>query len=113
MKPIAAWLLLPVLLSLFTSCKKDNKTAGCFAGELTTRKLANKKATIKLTATITEPVCLVEEGAIDTRLLPCNLPMEFYQHDLVVTVSGDVKAARQTGQVPCCAENLAITAITR
>lgn len=106
-------MVLSVLLSLSTSCKKDDKPAGCFADEPTTRQLTNKKAIVKLTATITEPVYLVEEGAIDTRLLPCNLPMEFYQHDLVVTVSGDVKAAPQAAQAPCCAEKLVITAITR
>lgn len=113
MKPAPFWIALFVLFSLPMSCKKEKEVAGCFADEPTTRKIINKRATVKLTATMTEPVYLVEEGSIDTRLLPCNLPMEFYQHDLPVTVSGEVKAARQTGQVPCCAENLVITAITR
>lgn len=95
------------------SCKKEDKATACFADMATTRKISNKRATVKLTATMTEPVYLVEEGTIDTRLLPCNLPMEYYQHDLQVTISGDVKATTQTGPAPCCAENFVITAISR
>jgi len=33
---------------------------------LTTRKITNKKAVVKLTATFTELVYLVEEGTLDT-----------------------------------------------
>lgn len=113
MNPATGRMALLVLLSLSLSCKKEKEAAPCFANEPTTRQLVNRKATVKLTATITEPVYLVEEGTFDTRLLPCNLPMEFYQHNLTVTVSGEVKAAPQTAQVPCCAANFVVTAITR
>ena len=107
----AIWIVLFALSA--SSCKKEDKTTPCFADRATTRKISNKKATVKLTATLAEPVYLVEEGAIDTRLLPCNLPMEYYQQDLQVTISGEVKATAQTGSVPCCAEDFVITAISR
>lgn len=68
---------------------------------------------VKLTATVTEPVYLVEEGTIDTRLIPCNFPMEFYQNDLQVNISGEVKSTQQIGSAPCCAENFVIKEISR
>jgi len=37
--------------------------------------------------------------------------MEFYQNDLQVIISGDVKATPQSGF--CCNENFVITKITR
>ena len=107
------WTALFALSGVSASCKKENKAIPCFADLATTRQVSNKRATVKLTATISEPVYLVEEGAIDTRLLPCNLPMAYYQHDLKVTVSGEVKDTPQIGSPPCCVENFVITAISR
>lgn len=101
-----------IMFSVPTSCKKENKAANCFSGIQTVRQINNKRATVKLTATI-QPVYLIGEGTIDARLIPCNLPTEFYQNDLQVTISGNVKATQQTASVPCCAENLVITNITR
>ena len=104
--------LLLIKLNL-VSCKKEDKATDCFPNTPTARVIDNKKAVVKLTATAVEPVYLVEEGTIDSRLIPCNFPMEFYQHDLQVTLSGEVKATEQTGAVPCCAENFVITSISR
>jgi hypothetical protein len=105
-----------LLICITISCKKEDKTGetiNCFSNNLTTRQITNKRAVVKLTATATEPIYLVEEGTIDTRLLPCNLPMEFYQHNLSVTISGEVKATQQNGLAPCCAEDFVITKIAR
>lgn len=113
MKHGFAWVALFTLLIFATSCKKEEKATNCFPDVPTVRVITNKKATVKLTATYVEPVYLVEEGTIDTRLIPCNFPMEFYQGDLQVTISGEVKETKQTGFVPCCAENLVITKISR
>ena len=55
----------------------------------------------------------VEQGSIDTKLLPCNLPMEFIQDGLQVVISGEVKSTPQSGFGPCCTENFVITKITR
>ena len=106
---------LMVLLFLFNliSCKKEDNAPDCFPNASTVRVINNKKAVVRLTATAVEPVYLVEEGTIDTRLIPCNLPMEFYQHNLQVIVSGEVKVTQQAGSVPCCAENFVITKISR
>jgi hypothetical protein len=101
-----------VILSI-NSCKKEDKTTDCFPNTSTVRIIDNKKAVVKLTATATEPVYLVAEGSIDTRLIPCNFPLEYYQNDLEVTISGKVKASQQAGLVACCAENFVITKISR
>ena len=103
--------LLAMLIS--TSCKKEAKKTPCFGNAATSRVITNKKAIVKLTATAVEPVYLVEEGTIDTRLIPCSFPLEFYQQDLQVTVSGEVKVTPHTTMVPCCAENFVITKISR
>jgi hypothetical protein len=110
---LGATLVLLLVIFNLISCKKDDKATDCFPNTPTARVIDNKKAVVKLTATAVEPVYLVEEGTIDTRLIPCNFPMEFYQHDLQVTVSGEVKATQRTGAVPCCAENFVITSISR
>ena len=96
---------------LTSSCKKDKKTDECFPGVATTRQILDKQATIKLSATA-NPAYIVEQGSIDTKLIPCNLPLEFFQHDLQVIISGDVKVTAQAGW-PCCQENFVITKITR
>lgn len=102
-----------VIFIIPVSCKKGNKATTCFSGVPTIREINSKRAVVRLTATYTEPVYLVEEGTIDTRLIPCNFPMEFYQNDLQVIISGEVKATQQTSQAPCCAENFVITKISR
>jgi hypothetical protein len=99
------------IITITISCKKENKTDGCFPGATTTRQIVNKQAVIKLTATV-NPVYIVEQSAIDTKLIPCNLPMEFFQDDLQVVISGEVKSTSQSGGV-CCIENFVITKITR
>jgi hypothetical protein len=87
------------------ACKKNNRPGNdCFPGAATVRQIVNKQATIKLMATI-NPVYIVEDGAIDTKLIPCNFPIEFYENDLRVTTSGEVKATPQTAFGPCCTEN--------
>jgi hypothetical protein len=108
--PIMALFSLVIIVS---SCKKDkNSSAPCFPDAATVRKITNKQAVIKLTATI-NPVWIIEQGSIDTKLIPCNFPMEFYQNDLQVVISGDVKSTLQSGPAPCCNENFVITKITR
>ncbi len=111
MRHILSISILAASAMLFVSCKKEDKTDGCFPGAATVREITNKPAVIKVTATV-NPVYLVEQGAIDTKLIPCNLPKEFMQHDLQVIVSGQVKETKQ-GSEPCCSENFVITEITK
>ena len=101
--------LASVLVNL--SCKKQENKDTCFPGAATVRQIKDKPAVIKVTATVYS-VYLVEQGAIDSRLIPCNLPKDFMQHDLQVIVSGDVKATQQ-GPGPCCSENFVVTKISR
>jgi hypothetical protein len=98
---------------MFTlSCKKAKSPSDCSPGAPTVRQILNKQATIKVTAMI-HPVYIIEDGAIDTKLIPCNFPMEFYQADLRVTISGEVKQTVQPAGMPCCMEYFVITKITR
>lgn len=100
-----------VSATLFVSCKKQDNKDECFPGVATVRQITDKSAVIKVTATA-NGVYLVEQGAIDTKLIPCNLARDFMQNDLQVIVSGDVKTTPQ-GSGPCCSENFVITKITR
>jgi hypothetical protein len=100
-----------IAITICGACNKEEKTETCADGP-TVRQLVNKRAVVKLTATV-HPVYLIEEGAIDTKLVPCNFPAELYQHDLHVTISGEVRATPQQSGQPCCFENFVITKITR
>lgn len=107
-----------IIISSTCSCRKNDKkeyfpNPDCDIKGQTIRQISDKKATIRLTATYFEAVYFVEENSIDTRLIPCNFPMEFYQDGLVVIISGDVKAAKQRDGMPCCAENFVITKIRK
>jgi len=101
-----------ILIIIFNSCKKEKETTECFPNVTTVRQISNKQAVIKLTATV-NPVWIIEQGSIDTKLIPCNFPMEFYQDGLQVIISGEVKSMPQSGPGPCCTENFVITKISR
>ena len=99
------------LIVLIQSCKKSNdSTIECFPEAATIRQITTKQATIKLT---NGQFYIIENGTVDTKLNPCNLAKDFQVNDLPVTISGDVKATTQSGQVACCTENFVISAITR
>lgn len=105
------FLIFVVLLLIVSSCKKTNKAENCFPEVPTVRQITNKPAVIKVTAPVNS-VYIVEQGSIDTKLIPCNLAKEFVQNDLQVIISGDVKETPQ-GSGVCCTENFIITKITR
>ena len=99
------------LIILFHSCKKNDKSkTGCFLNDTTARQIINKQASIKLA---NGQFYIVEQGTIDTKLIPCNLTQEFQVDNLQVTISGDIKATAQGGPAPCCSENFVITKIVR
>ena len=106
--------LLTLFLSLtIVTCRKKNTDAtDCFSHTPTVRKIVNKSAVVKVTATIYDTY-LVEQGTIDTKLIPCNLPQEFMQNDLLVVITGDVKQTTRVASEPCCADNFVIERITR
>jgi hypothetical protein len=105
---------LPIVLLLtilFFSCKKnDSLKTDCFPNEITTRTIVDKQAIIK---SVSGKYYIVEQGAIDTKLIPCNLAQEFQVDNLQVTISGEVKATLQGGPGPCCSENFIISKIKR
>jgi hypothetical protein len=94
------------------SCKKDDtKKNDCLPTATTFRQIIDKPATIRQ-----QPAgifYIVEQGTIDGQLIPCNLAADFQVDNLLVTISGDVKATVQGGPGPCCTENFVITKITR
>lgn len=98
------------LFIVFNSCKKDNKQdKACFADTTNARKIINEQATIQLSGS---GFYMYEEGTIDTRLIPCNLPIDFQVNDLQVTMS-DYSKSSNNGWPACCTEILVITKITR
>ena len=100
-----------MLITVVAACKKDKVSNSCADGP-TVRHIINKRAIIKVGALI-HPVYLVEEGSVDTKLVPCNFPPEFYQADLEVVINGEVKGTPQPAGTPCCFENFVITKISR
>ena len=96
---------------LFHSCKKNETSkTDCFPNDITTRQIINKQASVKLT---NGQFYIVEQGTIDTKLIPCNLTQDFQVDNLQVTISGDVKATAQGGSYSCCSENFVISKIVR
>jgi hypothetical protein len=113
MRSFQIFLLLLTLSTIVSFCKKNKNSSGCSPDASTVRQITNKQATIKVTATYTYPVYIIEQGSVDTKLVPCNFPMEFYQNDLQVVISGDVKYTIRKDSDPCCIENFVITKITK
>lgn len=111
MKQLLSFCLVTFTL-LLTNCKKETGTAivDCLPNQATTRQIINQSAVVKL---INGEAYLVEQGAIDSRLKPCNLPDSLAIQDLSVTISGAVKASIQWPGMPCCTDNFVITAIRR
>ena len=99
------------LAILFSSCEKEtNSPVNCLNDAATLRIITNQQATIKAFG---GNFYIVKQGAIDTRLIPCNLTKEFQKDNLPVIISGDVKALVQPLSGICCTENLVIVKITR
>ena len=115
MRTTALILQICLLLSLCACKKKEAIVNGCESNAPTSRVITGKKATVKLTGTATHPIYLVEEGSIDTKLVPCNYPTgaDYYQHDLQVIISGEVKSTPSTAYGPCCMESFVITTIAK
>ncbi|MEP6949105.1 MAG: hypothetical protein ABI863_07530 [Ginsengibacter sp.] len=96
-------------ITVINSCKKDtNSNAHCSPDALTSREITNERATIKK---LGSGFYIIEQGSIDTKLIPCNLEAEFQVGDLEVTVSGDAKTTLPENT--CCTEYFLITKISR
>ncbi|RYE58460.1 MAG: hypothetical protein EOP48_03485 [Sphingobacteriales bacterium] len=76
------------------------------------RKIKDRTATVVVGATI-HAAYLVEDGSIDSKLIPCNLEHEYMQQGLKVIISGDIKARKADLNEPCCSENIVLTKIER
>lgn len=104
-----------VLLTGLACSKNDNrKTDGCYPGAPTGRVITDKKATVHISGGTVDPEYLVEEGTIDTKLIPCSpLAEEFRQNNLKVIISGEVKATPYKSGQPCCSYSFVITKIEK
>lgn len=103
-------LLLPLVLLVPTGCKKETKMdADCFPDRPVVRTITNQPAVVVDGGT---DFYLIEQGTIDLRLLPCNLPEAFQKNGLRVAISGRVKAIPE-GPRPCCAGIMALTSISQ
>lgn len=94
------------------ACKKQSRssTDDCFPDTSTARYVTNGSAVV---SEVSGEFYLIEQGTIDTRLRPCNLPDDFKTNGLAVKISGEVKSTYQSGVGPCCTENFVITKISR
>ena len=111
MRHTSTLLALLLAVTMVPSCKKEkDSNADCFSNSLTVRQITDAQATIK---NVGGKYYIVEQGSIDTRLNPCNLPEAFRVNDLLVTTSGEVKATVQVGPGPFGADNFVITKISR
>lgn len=104
--------LLFVVVMLFTNaCKKNKTTDDCSPNSAIARTILNKPATI-----FKQPngiFYIVEQGTIDSKLIPCNLPSEFKVDQMQVVISGEVKTSGQPASAPCCTNNFYILKITK
>lgn len=99
------------MIAIGTACKKDKQPGDdCFIGESTARTINNAPAAVIESG---GKFYIIEQNTIDTRLNPCILDTEFQIHNLLVTVSGEVKVTLQDGRWPCCTENFVITKISK
>jgi len=96
---------------LYSACEKETSMPeACSNDAIMVRIITNQRATVQASQ---GNFYLVEQGAIDTRLVPCNLAKEFQEDNLQVTISGEVKATTSVPSGPCCTENIIILKITR
>ena len=93
-----------------TSCTRNTDPSGqCDTNAPTSRKIFNHPATVQ---SLNGQFYIIEEGTIDTRLLPCFLSATYQVDNLKVIVSGEVKDPVNDGG-PCCTENFQVTKISR
>ncbi|WP_276482172.1 hypothetical protein [Paraflavitalea pollutisoli] len=113
-----SFLVIPLLLATTAGCKKDKKAdtlatpPPCYKESAVYRQITNQRATVKVTATALG-IYLVENGAIDTRLITCDLPMEFQKNDQEVIITGGVRRMPPINGFPCCIESLDIASIRK
>lgn len=97
---------------LFTNACKNNITADdCSPNLSVARNILDKPATV-----FKQPngiFYIIEQGTIDSKLIPCNLPSEFKVDQLQVVISGEVKTTGQLASAPCCTNNFYILKITK
>ena len=97
-----------------TSCKKTQSGIdenACFNDAEATRQITNSPAAIFQLPD--SSFVLVEEGTFDTWLIPCNLPSEFEENNLLVVLSGKTRPQVSTVPAPCCPEEMIVTQIAR
>lgn len=111
MSTLFPFAFLYIICVVCASCNKNSlQKANCAADAQTERTISNRPATIK---EIAGKYYIIEQNAIDTRLLPCNLDASYAIDNLSVIVSGDVKRTYPVVGEPCCTNNFIISSITR
>jgi hypothetical protein len=97
---------------IFVSCKKsENEITECNTITNTYRTVLNAEAAIWQSTS--NEFFIIEKSTIDTKLRPCNLPINFQVNGLAVTISGNVKSTFQYGPGSCCIDDFSITEITK
>ncbi len=111
MKTFNLSILILIVSIICINCKKSKTTTfeNCFTDSPLQRVIINKIATVKLSG---QQYYIIEQNAIDTKLVPCNLPNNFKQDNLQVILSGNVKSIPWNTMEPCFTAGLEITSIS-
>jgi len=100
------FLCIAVMFSCQTTQESD---PDCNDGSKTLRIITNAPATIYL---FENQYFITEQNTIDTRLVPCSLPVQFQKDRLMVTISGEVKNYLVQDKIyACCIEKIVLTHI--
>ena len=92
------------------SCQTEPESdSDCNDGSKALRIITNAPATIYL---YENQYFITEQNTIDTRLIPCSLPVQFQKDRLMVTISGEVKNYRIQDKIyACCIEKIVLSHI--
>lgn len=97
-----------LLILLTLSCQKEDES-GCNDDAKTVRIITRAPASISF---FENQYFIIEQNTIDTRLLPCTLPVAFQKEKLAVTISGEVKDYPNGEKVQiCCTERIILRLI--
>jgi len=111
MQPAHSLIRLFGMAILISSCRKNHNAGNdCFPDAVTVRQIKDKQAIIRSAG---GRFYIVEQGKLDSKLIPCNLAEEFQVDSSIVILSGDVKATLNTAFGPCCTEGFVITKIAK
>jgi hypothetical protein len=94
-----------------TGCKKNTQSfRNCYPGSETLWKVDKAGGVVIRSG---GQFYITQSGTIDTRFVPCDLPVEFQVDKMNIVFSGDVKFTKNSATEPCCTNDIVLTYISR